>query len=212
MSDLEKPYPEQSRVEQKRARVRTALLAAARQVLTTRGYREATITEIVQLADVAVGTFYLHFRDKDDLFTAFVQEEMGKLFEQIRTTLDGQAPEPFLALVIRSVLAQAYQQRELFLIACTEGTFAHAIMQSAQTRLTAVLLPALQRTQEQGHLPAKECLLLAHLLTGMVVQGISWWFEHDEPGPDAMAESILFLLDQGLPPSLLGAGNSQRFG
>jgi AcrR family transcriptional regulator len=189
-----------------------ALLAAAREVLITRGYREATIAEIVQLADVAVGTFYLHFRDKDDLFTAFVREEMGKMFEQIHIDLDGQTSEDVLARVVRSVLMHAYQRRELFLIACTEGTFAHAIMQSAQTRLTAVLLPALQKAQEQGLLQTKDSLLLAHLLTGMVVQSISWWFEHDTPGPEAMAESIFFLLDQGLPPSLLGTGNSQRFG
>src|SRR5712692_5998011 len=139
----------------------------------------------------------IFIRDKDDLFTAFVHEEMGKIFEQIRTAIDGQPPEHVLALAIRSVLAQGYQQRELFLLACTEGTFAHAIMQSAQARLTALLLPALQRAQEQGQLQAKDSLLLANLMTGMVVQGISWWFEHDEPGPDVMAESVLFLLDQG---------------
>jgi AcrR family transcriptional regulator len=212
MSDVERPqpYPEHSRVGRKRARVRTALLTAARHVLTKRGYREATITEIVQLADVAAGTFYLHFRDKDDLFTALVDEEMHTIFEQIRRAIDDQPPEHVLALVIRVALAQAYQQRELFLFACTEASFAHALMHSAQAHLTALLLPALQRAQEQGQWQAKESLLLANLITGIVVQGISWWFEHQEPGPDAMAESILFLLSQGLPPSLLDTGNDSR--
>src|SRR5713226_1175453 len=56
--------PEQSRVARRRARVRADLLAAARQVFARRGYQDATITEITQLADVAMGMFYLHFRDK----------------------------------------------------------------------------------------------------------------------------------------------------
>jgi len=187
-----------------------ALLAAARQVLTTRGYREATITDIVQLADVAAGTFYLHFRDKDDLFTALVDEQMQTIFEQIRTAIDDQPPEHVLACVIRVVLAQAYQQRELFVFACTEPTAAHAIMHSAQAHLEALLLPAVQRAQEQEQWQTKESLLLAHLMTGMVVQGISWWFEHDEPGPEAMAETILSLFDQGLPPSLLDLSTDHR--
>jgi AcrR family transcriptional regulator len=206
MSNVERPqpYPEHSRVGRKRARVRMALLAAARQVLTTRGYREATITEIVQLADVAAGTFYLHFRDKEDLFSAVVQEEMRAIFEQIQAAIDDQPPEQVLVQVIRVALAQAYQQRDLFVFACTEPNAAHAIMHSAQAHLETLLLPVLQRAQEQGLWQANESIkLLAHLITGLVVQGISWWFEHDEPGPEVMANSILFLLDQRLPAASL---------
>jgi AcrR family transcriptional regulator len=202
-------YSEQSRVGRKRAQVRMALLTAARQVLTTRGYREATITEIVQLADVASGTFYLHFRDKEDLFSALVQEEVRTIFEQIQTAIDDQPPEHVLATVIRVALAQAYQQRELFVFACTEATVAHAIMHSAQTHLEALLLPVVQRAQEQGRWQANESMLLAHLITGMVVQGISWWFEQDEPGPDVMADSILSLLEQGFPSALLDLSKDQ---
>jgi AcrR family transcriptional regulator len=204
MSDVKRPqpYPAHSRVGRKRARVRMALLAAARQVLTTRGYREATITEIVQLADVATGTFYLHFRDKEDLFSALVQEEMRTIFEQIQTVIDEQPPEQLLAGVIRVALAQAYQQRDLFVFACTEPTAAHAIMHSAQAHLEALVLPVVQRAQEQGVWQANESRLLAHVITGMVVQGISWWFEHAEPGPDVMADSILALLEPGFPKAL----------
>jgi AcrR family transcriptional regulator len=211
MSDVEKPqpYPEHSRVGRKRVRVRTALLAAARQVLTTRGYREATITEIVQLADVAAGTFYLHFRDKEDLFSAVVQEEMRTIFEQIQAAIDEQPPEQVLAGVIRVALAQAYRQRDLFVFACTEPTAAHAIMHSAQAHLEALVLPAVQRAQEQGVWQGNESRLLAHMITGMVVQGISWWFDHEEPGPEVMADSILSLLDPRFPKASPDPGKDQ---
>lgn len=198
------PQPiEQGRVARRRARVRAALLDAARQALTTRGYREATIAEIVQLADIATGTFYLHFRDKDDLFTAVVEEELHTIFGQIRTALVDVPAEDVIPCVIRVTLAQAYQQRAIFLFACTEGNFAHALMSGAQAHLTDLLLPALQAAQARGQLGTMESTLLAHLITGMVVQGISWWFEQNEPGPEVMAESILFLLTRGLPSSFL---------
>ncbi len=63
-------HPPAGRVARRRVQVRGALLAAARHVLTTRGYHKTTLTEILRGSDVAAGTFYLHFRDKDDLFTA----------------------------------------------------------------------------------------------------------------------------------------------
>ena len=50
-------YEGQPRVSRKRARTRAELLAAARQVFAARGYHDASIAEITQLADVGVGTF-----------------------------------------------------------------------------------------------------------------------------------------------------------
>jgi hypothetical protein len=37
----------------------------------------------------------------------------------------------------------------------------------------------------------------------MAIQAITWWLEYDEPGPDVMAEHILYLLGPGLPAWLL---------
>jgi hypothetical protein len=45
--------------------------------------------------------------------------------------------------------------------------------------------------------------LLARFVTGIVTQGIVWWFENDEPGPDTMTEQVMHLLRQGLPASFL---------
>ncbi|HEX8033352.1 MAG TPA: helix-turn-helix domain-containing protein, partial [Ktedonobacterales bacterium] len=75
------------RVARRRARVRADLLSAARQVFTTRGYQEATISEIIQRADVAMGTFYLHFRDKEALLVALAEEGLATIREQIHAAI-----------------------------------------------------------------------------------------------------------------------------
>ena len=64
----------QGRVARRRARVRADLLAAARHVFTTHGYQDATIAQVTQFADVATGTFYLQFQDKEELFVAVVEQ------------------------------------------------------------------------------------------------------------------------------------------
>jgi AcrR family transcriptional regulator len=53
---------------------RAALLQAGRRVLERDGFVDAKIADISAEAGVAVGSFYTHFRDKDDLFAALVEE------------------------------------------------------------------------------------------------------------------------------------------
>jgi AcrR family transcriptional regulator len=51
---------------------RQALLRAARDVFATKGYHNAKVDDIVALANVAKGTFYLYFPDKRSVFAELV--------------------------------------------------------------------------------------------------------------------------------------------
>ncbi len=59
-----------SRTEQ----TQRALLAAAREVFTERGFTEASIAEIVERAGSSVGSLYHHFGGKSELFIALWQQ------------------------------------------------------------------------------------------------------------------------------------------
>ena len=198
------------RVARRRARVRADLLSAARQVFTTRGYQEATISEIIQIADVAMGTFYLHFRDKEALLAAVAEEGLATMREQIHATIAQAGSEPLLPLIMRTLLRTAYQQRDLFLLigASESALLVRTRMHRAQESLAGHFLPLLQQAQGQGQLASYDPGLLAHLLVGLLMRAINWWEEQDEPGPDMMADQMLSLLEHGLPPSLLtGTGH-----
>ncbi len=58
---------------------RKELMRAAREVFSTKGYHDAKVDDIVALAKVAKGTFYLYFADKRSIFVELV----GTLFERI---------------------------------------------------------------------------------------------------------------------------------
>lgn len=193
------------RVARRRARVRADLLSAARQVFITRGYQEATISEITQIADVAMGTFYLHFRDKEELLVALAEEGLATIREQIHATIAQAPADPLLPLIIRTLLRAAYQQRDLFLLigASESALLVRTRTHQAQQGLAGHFLPLLQQAREQGQLASYDPELLAHLLVGLLLRAIDWWGEQDEPGPDVMADHLLFMLEQGLPASLL---------
>ena len=64
-------------------KTRAALLRAAEKVFGEKGYYAASISEITQEAKVAMGTFYLYFKDKEDIFRALV----GHMLELVRAHL-----------------------------------------------------------------------------------------------------------------------------
>jgi AcrR family transcriptional regulator len=197
--------PEHGRVARRRARVRADLLAAARQVFVARGYQDATITEIVQLADVAMGTFYLHFRDKEEIFVAIVEGVQQTIGEQIQEAIVHSPDEPIIPLLIRTLLRAAFERRDLFLLICAgDGhLLAHVSARRAQEGLARHFIPALEAVRANGELsPFYDLVLLADLIVGMLIRALNWWFEQAEPGPEAMAEHILGLLAHGLPSSL----------
>jgi len=64
---------------------RNELLEAATHVFARKGYWAASISDIIEAADVARGTFYIYFRSKQDIFAAIVdnfREEEKPLIKQ----------------------------------------------------------------------------------------------------------------------------------
>lgn len=61
------------------ASTRQQLLLAARDAFSERGYRATTVAEIVERAATARGTFYLYFRNKDDVFSQVMADNCEEL-------------------------------------------------------------------------------------------------------------------------------------
>ena len=60
------------RNERRKARTRSALLAAGQRLFGEQGFDATTVAEIAEDADVAVGSFYNHFDSKEDLLAALL--------------------------------------------------------------------------------------------------------------------------------------------
>jgi AcrR family transcriptional regulator len=65
------------------ARTRRALLDAGHRLITEKGVAALRIQEITERADVALGSFYNHFKTKDDLVEAVVFETLSALASEI---------------------------------------------------------------------------------------------------------------------------------
>jgi len=62
-----------TRKERERERHRQEILKAAERVFVRKGYHDATVEEIAQEAEFAVGTIYNFFKGKDDLYARVIE-------------------------------------------------------------------------------------------------------------------------------------------
>jgi AcrR family transcriptional regulator len=84
--------------EQRAEATRAALVTAARRLFAQRGYAAVGTEEIVRRARVTRGALYHHFRDKDDLFRAVVEEVERELTERIAERAAAAADDPLGAM------------------------------------------------------------------------------------------------------------------
>ena len=76
--------PVAGRRERTKAANRAAILAAAREVFAEDGYEAAGVRDIIRRTDLASGTFYNYFPDKDAIFRALVEETGAEARRRVR--------------------------------------------------------------------------------------------------------------------------------
>jgi AcrR family transcriptional regulator len=89
------PAPAVNRLERRKQRTRSALIAAA-QTFIAAGKLNVPVLEITQAADVGMGSFYNHFDSKEELFDAALTEVLdvhGALLDSLTPALDDPAEE-----------------------------------------------------------------------------------------------------------------------
>jgi len=93
-----------------------ALFNTAFELFTTKGINKTTISDIVQQAGVAKGTFYLYFTDKYDVKNKLISKKAGDLFikgerELRKTQISGL--EPSIIFIIDYVVNELERDRPL---------------------------------------------------------------------------------------------------
>ena len=66
---------------------KSALVAAARELFTARGYQAVPADEIVRAAGVTRGALYHHYADKQGLFRAVLEEIEGEMMAEVKAGL-----------------------------------------------------------------------------------------------------------------------------
>lgn len=201
MSDtVGKRVQPEGRVARRRAKTRADLLAAAIDIFAEVGVEHATIAALTERADVSVGSFYLHFKDKDELIDVLLTEGIdairGQIFAELAALPSG---TPLLPAMVRGLLRAAFDHRKLFALLLA-GKIDRPLL--ARQRLAEQLTRVLW--ERRADLPGFDPAVLARLLAGVLLQAGLWWQDNDSPEPAEIERQVLLLLRHGLPASVIG--------
>jgi len=64
------------------------IIQAAVKVFAEKGFYNSRVSEIAKEANVADGTIYLYFKNKDDILISLFEEEFGQIVENMRKELE----------------------------------------------------------------------------------------------------------------------------
>ena len=189
-------------------RTRHRLRVAAAQALEEGGYQGLKVADVCTLADVALGTFYVYFRDKSEIASDVVMSFIEHLYEGAREVARGAGD---YASVYRTNLffVQAYRANP-GLMRC------HVQLQSDEPAFRAVWLPrhkawldtigrSIARRSSDPAMTPGRALKLAAALEGMVFNYLysaavtrNSLIETDDSDPAEMAETLSVLWYRGV--------------
>src|SRR5689334_7087645 len=87
-------------LDRRARRTRIMLRDALVDLILEKGYEAITIQDITDRADLARATFYLHFKDKEDLLASSLEELYEELVARTRTLeRQGWIPDPPYSLI-----------------------------------------------------------------------------------------------------------------
>lgn len=144
---------------------RRALIAAAREVFSTQGYR-APLSAVAKKAGVGQGSLYRHFPDRVDLAVA--------VFDENLTELEGLAAQPSasLEILIQRVIDQAVRSTAFFDLITVDLHDERVLHLSDRMREVAVILLAHEKAAGRiaPSISADDVLLAVSMLAGVVAR------------------------------------------
>jgi AcrR family transcriptional regulator len=192
------PLPKTARGQ----KTREALLRAAEDVFGEKGYYVASISEITQAADVAMGTFYLYFKDKEDIFRALVQAMLGELRSHLRKHV-GKAATQIEAerIGLRAFLSFVSKHKNLYRIVLDSYSVDDAIYSSYFQVFAELYTRRLERAEGQGEITPGDAEVRAWCLIGMSnFLGMRYVLWKRPNSMEKVVDVAIDMISQGLAP------------
>ncbi|MEZ5890598.1 MAG: TetR/AcrR family transcriptional regulator [Xanthobacteraceae bacterium] len=189
------------RAEKSQAR-REAILAAALDEFTERGFTSTRIDDVARRAGVGKGTIYLHFKDKEALFQQLVITMLGPIVAQVQGLPDDDGPvrpvlERLCALFVEEIYAT--KRRQVLRLIMAEGPrfpqLAEFYYRHVVEPASAVLRRLLERASARGELRDRRLAEFPQLVIAPGLVGIIWSSLFDRFAPLDMAGLMRTHLD-----------------
>lgn len=210
-----------NKIDRRVQRTRKALRSALLELIKEKGYDSISVEEITQRANLGRATFYLHYKDKEDLlvdeFSELANERARTLseipfsawlpdLENPEHTIENKPTEPLL-MVFRHVANHVEIYRILLqneksdrILERIRKIIAQSITEFMQTKVKNDPIPILFEVPIE---------LLSAYFSGALLSCVDWWLEQGETySPEEMTRMFQRLFFPGAR-KIMGVSNSE---
>jgi len=181
---------------------RQIILHAAESVFSTRGYHDSSLSEIARRSEFAVGTIYLYFEDKADLYGSLLLDKMKQMVARFESALAASDPAgDCLRAAVHSQFAFHDANQTFFEIFLHQHQVQSSPlherhwqeMEELKRRNLSLIEQCIARGQAAGELKPGSPRLYAVAFLGVTLQMIRQWIR--EKGTGRLADSADFAAD-----------------
>ncbi len=102
------PIPKEKNQLNKRAEKRQRIINSATTLFAEKGFNDTSMLEIAHKSDVAEGTVYEYFRNKENLLISIPHEKLTRLYDNV----SGNSPEKMIKKIISSIFEFYYTEKD----------------------------------------------------------------------------------------------------
>ncbi len=170
-------YSPPSRHERRRQQTRKLLIQAAIDLVLEKGYDAISIQDITDRADLGRGTFYIHFKDKEDAVWSAIQELILEMEQQAHRQFGEHTPAQVEYYALLNIFRHSEKNRDLYRVVFGSKGSA-SLTGRVQDLLAKIFLSDIRdqraSTDSQREVPDE---FLAQMMTGLVTRLVTWWLE-----------------------------------
>jgi AcrR family transcriptional regulator len=174
----------------KSAARRGAILDAALDEFSARGFAAARLDDVAKRAGVAKGTIYLHFADKESLFQELIRFKMGPVVGTLEHVFAADLPvrtiaEQALEIFVREIYGT--QRKQVLRLIISEGprfpALAEFYYREVLSRVLKGVRAILQRARARGEIADDALIRFPQLIGAPGIIAIVWsgLFDRFEP-------------------------------
>ena len=183
-----------SRKERDRQLRRSDIFKAAEHIFALKGYHKATIRDIAKEAQYGTGTVYLHFKDKDALYFALLEEKIKYLLSIVEEkTEQAKDSRSKLNAYVQESLAFFEKNQDFFRIFISDENELSAqgrlLRSPAVLQLHEYIADLLGEAQEQGVISADlDAIRMAEVFTAITKTIVIRWLQGNDGKGDHLVD------------------------
>lgn len=186
------------RIKRSRLLLRDALVS----LIDEKGYEKVTVQEIAERAGLNRATFYLHYKDKQDLLDQSTDELLTELMQGIQITEEALLsvnPPPHIVHFFEQIAAHA-PFFQVMLVKKGDLNFSNRLMEEFQAKFRKGM-SSLVTSDDQLLVPKD---IAMQYITSAIIGVLTWWLKHDMPYTPKYLVTHMFHLARHGPMRSIG--------